>query len=386
MAAKKKPVVAGKRTWPLLLKKTARGQTQTWRIWVEPGPGYVGEIHVRYGLETGKKQHQVETIDAGKNLGRSNETSPFEQAVLQAAALWTRQQERKGYGLTLEASAEATRLAPMLAEPFPEFAAKVDWETAYAQPKLDGHRCVATKERGRVVLRSRKGKPITALPHIVAELDHYLAEGDVVDGEMYCHGMTLQKIAAAVSRKNGVAAHADQIQYHIYDRFAAARFRDRSDSLRTQFGTRLETLVLTPTVVVRSRDDLAVCEAHFLAEGYEGAMLRYGTQGYQAGVRTNTLLKVKQFVDDEFEVIDAREGRSTHRGMCIFICQTAAGHAFEATAPGSHAEKRAYWANHRQYLGRKLTVKYECYSASKDPIPLKPVAKGFFQDDAPQED
>lgn len=377
----KKPVIVGRKTWPVLYKRTAAGKTQTWKIWVEPD-GDVGVIRIRHGLEEGKKQNQEERIEEGKNRGRSNETTPFEQAVLEAEARWNRQINRNCYGRTVEDSDVARAAAPMLAHNYQDHYKKVDWETAFMQPKLNGHRMLATRSpaTGKVVLRSRKGDPYTGLDHIAEALEAVLPEGATLDGELYAHGMSLQKIASAGRRKKSKAAHAEELKFHVYDLVAAMRFASRFKQAREILAAGPAHVELVETVVVRSRADLAVCERRALDDGYEGAILRHGVGGYESGDRTTALLKVKTFVDEEFEVIDAKQGKSTYKGMCVFICKTAAGHEFEATAPGTHDEKRAFWADHKKYIGRRLTIKFETYSDGDCPVPLKPVALGFRED------
>lgn len=382
MAEKKKAMIKGKKTWPTLYKRTAAGKTQMWRIWVEPGSGEIGEIHVRHGLEGGAQRHTVEKITAGKNLGRSNETSPFEQAVLEAASRHAVKKDRKGYGHTVEESDAAKLLLPMLAQTYEERASSVDWETAYVQPKLDGFRCRASKDgTGKIRLLSREMQPITTMNHIVAELKHVMNEGDVFDGELYAHGMSLNKISSAVKRKSKRAGHADEIKFNVYDCDTRDKFRDRSAYVAKALAGKFDTLALVPTVTIRSRDELSVCEAEYIAEGYEGVMLRHGTKGYQPGIRSEALLKVKTFVDGEFKVVDVKEGRGENKGMATFICETEDGRVFNATSPGTHEEKRAYWDNHPQYIGRLLTIKYQKMTATKTPVPFLPTAKGFFADD-----
>lgn len=372
--------------WPVLYKATADGAVNTWRTWVERRTGGVGRIHTEYGREHGKKTHVHEDITEGKNLGRSNETTPFQQAVLEAEAAWKKQLERKGYGETPGASAATRAASPMLAQKYQDRANKIDWPNAFAQPKYDGYRCLASKEvGGTVVLRSREGKPITTMDHVARELGRVMDPGQTLDGELYAHGMEFQQISSAVKRQKTRADHADEVKYHVYDLIAPVRYEHRFEQLRGILARGgFDHLVLATTVMVRTKDELAVCEQEFLEGGYEGAMLRHGREGYEAGKRSPWLLKVKQFHDGEFKVIDVREGRGTHKGMAIFVCQTINGHPFEVTAPGTHAEKRAYWRKHAGYIGRRLTVKYQDFTTTAEAVPRFPVAVRFV--DGPRGD
>ena len=86
---------------------------------------------------------------------------------------------------------------------------------------------------------------------------------------------------------------------------------------------------------------------------------------------------MKSFVDAEFTIVGAREGKGPYAGMAVFECVTDAGHKFDVTAPGSHEEKRAAWDNHAEHIGEQLTVKYQKFTDTDEPVPFLPVAKGF---------
>lgn len=63
----------------------------------------------------------------------------------------------------------------------------------------------------------------------------------------------------------------------------------------------------------------------------------------------------------------------------MFECVTSAGHKFDCTAPGDMPTKQAYWQNHQQYVGKRLTIKFQKYTETAEPVPFQPVAKGFVQ-------
>lgn len=366
-------------TFPLLHKRTSGGDHQLWQVWVEKTRNG-GRICRMYGLEGGKQTTAKEEIIEGKNRGKANETSPYEQVVLQAEALWKKQRDRNGYGESFDASEAKRKLSPMLAHPFDKHSSKVNWDTASAEPKLNGHRCLAYFDTttGQVHLQSRRGTPITHVPHIADELVEafgYVPPGTILDGELYCHDLALNKISSAVRRKKEQADHAERIGYHLYDLFSdepySARYTELEKIVRC---TNPKHIHVVRNVIVRSSDELAVCERSFLEDGYEGAILRHGNQGYEPGRRTEYLLKVKRFVDREFKIIDVRRGRGKYEDMAIFICETDAGHAFEVTSPGTHEDKKRAWKERDGYIGTRLKVKFESFTATSEPVPYMPVA------------
>jgi hypothetical protein len=144
---------------PTLLKRTSGGGTQMWRTWVERD-GDVGVLCVEYGLVDGKKQVTREPITQGKNAGRSNATTPYDQAVAESLGPLGEAEGPQGLrpdgrGVRGEAGPEPDA-GPVLQQA----PGKVDWTTAFAQPKLDGFRCLARRVGGGLRAFSRENKPI----------------------------------------------------------------------------------------------------------------------------------------------------------------------------------------------------------------------------------
>lgn len=360
-----------------LFKRTVAGNVQEWQISVESGPAGSGIIVTTYGLQDGQQQTIREQIVVGTNVGKRNETTPLQQACLNAKSKWEKQLTRRCYGLTVEASGQSRAEAPMLAQDYAKHLKAIQWDTAYAQPKLDGFRCLARCQDGKVTLWSREGKPIETMGHIVEQLSHILKEDDVLDGELYLPGTAFQKIASRIKKQQAESA---QIQYHVYDTMLDVPFIDRYQQIPAKL-RRLPSGLIVPveTQLVKDLDSLLRFQVGCIEQGFEGAMLRYGTEGYDAGKRSKYLLKVKTFKDAEFVITGAREGRGTHAGMAIFLCQTDTGAEFEVLAHGTHDEKRAAWANWQNYVGKKLTVKFHDWTTSEQPLPRFPVALRFAE-------
>lgn len=378
------------KAFPPLFKHTARQGTQVWEIWVEPytETGGVFAQHyakmvTRYGLVDGKKQTVEEIISKGKNTGKKNATTPLEQACAEAEARWEKQKSRNGYGLTAEESAAVRAVSPMLAHTYDKHAKKVSWDTAFAQPKLDGFRCLAhLGPNGLVTLLSRENQPLLALDHLAAVLaDTNLEAGSVIlDGELYRHGMSLNEISSACKRKS---EKTEKIQYHVYDAILAdgsAQFQERADFVRRLVAMAATDVIKdVETVKVRSDAELVVCQQRFLEAGFEGAMLRHGTAGYQAGKRSDTLLKVKNWSDAEFKVVDWKLGRGKMADVPTFTCETPEGNHFDVLAPGSMEEKKALGLAATALVGKMLTVRYAYFTKTEEPVPFLPVAKAFVE-------
>src|SRR6185436_13616686 len=78
--------IQGFHSLPTLYKKTGNGALQKWNIQVEDGVSPV--IVTEFGQIGGKLQTSREFIKEGKNLGKKNETTAFEQAIAEAKSKW----------------------------------------------------------------------------------------------------------------------------------------------------------------------------------------------------------------------------------------------------------------------------------------------------------
>ncbi len=368
-----------KHTLPTLYKKTATGADQEWTIWVEDNV-----IVTRWGQVGGQIQETRDTITTGKNIGRSNETTPHQQALAESLSQWEKKL-KKGYVESIE-DARAGKvdsiieggISPMLAEKFDEMEHKLVYPL-YVQPKLDGHRCVAIlDEKGKCTLWSRTRKPITSMTHIQVALESLGMHSVIFDGELYNHDYKdrFEDLTSFI-RNTEFQTGADAVQYHIYDLPSSWGFSKRWHFL-LQYVRSGHPLHTVATTLVHSRAELMAMMDQCLEAGYEGAMAR-NAEGLYVNKRSVDLQKVKVFHDAEFPVVGVEEGRGKLKGHAIFVCKTAAGVEFRAKLKGSQAELKKYFSNPELAIGRQLTVKYQGLT-NKNQVPRFPVAMRFRED------
>lgn len=121
------------KTWTTLYAKTSSGKTKQWRVWVR-NTGKFPEVVVEHGQVESKLQETPVKIKKGKNLGRSNATTPLTQAYAEAESKWNKQLD-KNY--VEDPSGEGSLLLPMLALNFKKSSHRIEWPVL-VQPKLDG--------------------------------------------------------------------------------------------------------------------------------------------------------------------------------------------------------------------------------------------------------
>ncbi len=135
------------------------------------------------------------------------------------------------------------------------------------------------------------------------------------------------------------------------------------------------TLVLCPTVLLKKKEDFKVKHDEYVAAGFEGLMLRNLKGRYAVGDRSVDLLKMKEFQDDEYEVVDFYEGEGREAGCVMWRLKTAEGKEFGCRPEGTHEERGEMLKEAASYVGKKLTVRFQ--ELTKDGIPRFPVGVAF---------
>ena len=209
----------------------------------------------------------------------------------------------------------------------------------YAQPKLDGMRCMAT----RIGLFSRSGLPVR-MPHIRRTLDGFFKcfPDAVLDGELYNHAYAGRfDTLIGLCRRGGLEAEAAGLQYHLFDYpSAAGGFAARWAALAKQAGPGrpMDLAECGPirTVATRAVDDVDDFDALFegwTTQGYEGAIWRDGRGGYSFGARSPRLKKRVVSDTAEFPVVRLKQG--------AVVCRTATGREFGAVLGRARAANSA---------------------------------------------
>lgn len=319
----------------------------------------------------------------GKNIGRANETSPLAQAHKELKSRVNKQLD-KGYVKTLEAADAPVVnsvgmpkpvLATVLEKVKPE---SIDWENAYLQPKLNGHRCMYKDG----MLYSRGGKEIK-LPHIFKGIGIQGMTEDHLDGELYIHGVSLQQIGSLIKKPREESV---RLEYHIYDSPDSTRsFRERFVSVMSTDGEVYDSLSTLVTIQVRSLTEVLRLNDEWVAEGYEGSILRHGTDSYEFGKRSRKILKVKAYIESEAKILDFRRKQpvikadgTRYEVICFVLQNNFGGVPFEVTAPGNEKEVDKQYFSAESYIGKEMTFKY--FELSDNKVPQQPIALQIRED------
>jgi DNA ligase-1 len=353
-----------------IYKKDSKGKIRVLHVHVD-GADLIQES----GLVDGKLTVHRSTCK-GKNIGKSNETTPEQQAILEAASK-VETKMSTGYFTTQQEAKDNVVILPMLAESYNDHKDKVIFP-CWAQPKLDGMRALGANSKQMI---SRKGKPINTMPHIQAALDE-TGCADWLDGELYAHGLSFQENMRLIKKNR---EGSDQVVYHVYDMVLPNLPFSERYIILSKLVKMNKYIELVPTYECKDEADLKDHHKQFLAQGYEGTILRHSDVGYAVNKRDQQLLKYKDFLDYTYEVVDIVPSEKNPKQGVIHCADLATNNGKELSTitfgcgmKFSHKEREEMLANKADYIGKMAEVRFFEYSETG--VPRFPVCHGFRLD------
>lgn len=267
--------------------------------------------------------------------------------------------------------------------------AKHTWEHPWiAEPKFDGLRCmVLVDKKGKATAWSRNGLPLYNMRYVLENVEEAGFQDYVLDGEVYTKDWNLSMGIV----KSSVTEHpdADKLSYHVWDCLlgdeARSHWTDRfgkhpmytAVSNQERMETRLWpwiTLELPHVQIVRgikvhNDTELQNAYSQFLADGYEGAILKCPTGAYQGGRRSPYWLKIKPWTDADLTVVGTYPGEGKHLGRIggLVLQGTAEfnGTSYDVSTEvgtGFTDEEREWWqkqADAGTAIGRIVEIKFQ---------------------------
>ena len=347
------------KTTQKLYKIDSNGNARIW--WMEYDNT---KYRTHSGIDGGKIVVSGWKYPEAKNVGRANETSVKEQVELEVISQLTKKSAQGKYHPTVSAASIrgaqfhecmlASKYDPKKHTNFPY----------YSQPKLDGIRCLVSKDG----MQSRNGKPIISAPHILEALEPFFDKyPDVVlDGELYNHDLKndFEKIVSLVRKTkptdDDLKESEELVQYHIYDCIMDVEYSKRLRSLRNTFPKgRYPYIKIVSTNPIEDEHDLETMLVHYLEQGFEGQMLRDPDSSYE-GKRSKGLIKHKEFEDDEFEIVSIEEGKGNWAGAAKRVeIRLKDGTTQFSGVRGSFDFLKELLYNANDYIGTDVTVRYQ---------------------------
>ena len=367
---------------PQLYAESSKGDIKQWQGTAR-NVGDFTIIDYEFGLKGGRIQRQTQQMTEGKNIGRSNETTHFEQAV---KVIQSKENKKRDKGYTHDIDNIETPILPMLALPFEKRKHNINYPCSI-QPKLDGVRmtCRMTKDN-TIEMFTRKGKTFTVMPHLIKELENVLSDSHggqdtfYLDGELYSDSLTFQELAGTVRREKNDEDILKQIYYVVFDCFdtdhMGLTFHERWNMiswLGAYNDNRKYVKILQNGKAMSAFEEKEVYEhcGKLVENGYEGAIVRNLNGLYKLNHRSADLQKLKFFQDDEYHVIGFKEGSNTDKGCVIWVCETKNGKIFNVRPKGTVAQRQTWYENGKSFVGKALTVRFQ--ELTDEGIPRFPV-------------
>ena len=253
-----------------------------------------------------------------------------------------------------------------------------DTQTWFASHKLDGVRCLAiVDENGTCNFFSRQGKTFDTLDTLKNEIEGLNLRNIVFDGEVCVvdenGAEDFQGIMKEIKRKDHTIENP---KYKIFDYLMLEEFdtqvskRSLSDRLGkfnmvyNTFNEQLNCIDLLEQWKVESEEHFQELAELATKNNWEGLILRKDCE--YKGKRSNDLLKVKKFFDEEYVVKSIET--STHRIIVNGLeveeemlsnvviehkgCDVGVGSGFD------QSERRKYFKNPELIIGKTITVQY----------------------------
>jgi DNA ligase-1 len=266
-----------------------------------------------------------------------------------------------------------------LANSFDEkMAKKVNFseDTWFVSRKLDGCRCICIiDENGEPKYFSRAGNEFLTLKNLDAEIISLGLKNMVIDGEICMMdengNENFQGIIKEIKRKDHTIENPFFYMFDILtleefvNKEGTTNFSTRNIQLDNLFfGKEFKNIGYLEQQIVLTESMLMYRIGEAKENGWEGLMLRKDAP-YQ-GKRSNDVLKVKQFYDAEYIVVDIEnainrvivDGKEVEEMMMRNVVIEHKGNRVQVGSGFSHEQKRHYYEHPEEIIGKQITVQY----------------------------
>jgi DNA ligase-1 len=366
---------------PTLYKLDSTGRLRTWKMQLND----LGHYRTLSGLADGKQAESGWTTPTPASKPTVKEQGEFE------VRSQVKHQLDREYHISADTVSQPKMIEPMLAKTYDKWPGP-----GYAQPKLDGIRCIMTATG----MFSRQGQPIIAVPHLHAAAAPLFAEYPdlILDGELYNHDLRedFGAISSIVRKKNPTKEQLELaervMQYHVYDTVDDnSKFSERNNFLAEAINNLNNGwFQFVPTVICETKQHSDELYGLFIEKGYEGGIYRLD-KPYEIGRRSKSLLKRKEFMTEEFPVEQVLEGKGNWAGAAKTIvlrnnpeyAEVDNGYGkgrFGAGIRGSYDTLKKMLADYGGNVPATATATVRFFQRSPDGVPRFPVVIDFQPD------
>lgn len=345
-------------------------------------------------------------ILSGKNLGKKNATTIETQTIREATSVYDKYKRNN--------NKDSDLYPPMLASKYDDKSGLENVTISdlvldkeyYVEYKFDGNRAVAFYKNNKLTVYSRERKIIYTHSGLTSQLERLLRDypGKYLDGELYLHGVPLQKITGQVRKQNpkDVTIFYKFYVFDVFDPNQETPFKDRRIMLEEMLsahnispdnnnsdnnnllGNNIHDnnyIELVNSILTDRNDVVREMYLTALSLGFEGLVLKDPNANYEysyKGYHSKYLKKIKPSTRREYELVGYQLGKGKNIHAVTLVLKTENNQEFRCTIKNTLEFKEnlyELWKDEEYFkknvLGCKVTVEFQ--SLSNDGIPLRGV-------------
>ena len=234
------------------------------------------------------------------------------------------------------------------------------------EPKLDGIRCFVIVDGENVQMFARSGKLITNFENTLAPELKKLGDG-CYDGELM--GQDFISLMRQAYRKENVDVTNTFLALFDYVPLTEWNTKETVLSCEERYEELLDKLsendvnlsLLQPVErinVESSWDEIKQQHDDFVAEGYEGAMIKLLDAPYKFG-RGWEVMKLKAFHDVDLQIVDLIEGTGKHAGKLGSVKVIYEGVSVQVGSGFTDEMREIIWRDPSSFIGRTVEIRYQ---------------------------
>ncbi len=255
-----------------------------------------------------------------------------------------------------------------LAQPYEVKRADFEKEDWYASRKLDGVRCICRIDNdGEIEFYSRNGKKFDTLAALKVDMYQLGFKNIIFDGEICIVEDGLENFQSVMKEIKKSDHIIKEPKFYIFDCLTPSEFDSGTSTVplntRLKRVPKIKGCEILGQVKINSQKELEATAQDHVSKGYEGTMVR--SNDYK-GKRSFDLMKVKLFIDAEYEVVSVvndnmrffDNGEDVERETLAKVvikhkgCDVGVGSGF------SKEQRAFYYKYPDEIIGKVITVQY----------------------------
>jgi ATP-dependent DNA ligase len=243
------------------------------------------------------------------------------------------------------------------------------------QPKINGRRALAVFGKlGKPMLLSSEGHIINSLPSLIDSLSRLGLSETILDGELYNHDWSFQKLCSVVGRTRDLHEEEAQVQYWAFDVKNEQPQENRLGLLNRWLSNWTdERIVRVQHELAYEPADLDWCLDYYTTHGFEGIILRH-IEGLYQELRSDWMMKLKPRKLDNFVIVGVTEEMSIYNepkdALGALILRTNDGQTFKCGTGFTREQREEYWFG-QNVINHRAQIYYQ--ELSDRGVPIFPV-------------